>query len=107
MSNLFVHLNPDIFPEPHKFRPDRWLEPGAEALDTWLVAFSKGPRSCLGIKYVLRLLPPYPLLQRDIDEYERSLGWCELLMNVATLFRRFSVGMPGACYPLFAGGNQL
>ncbi len=51
ISNLFVHLNPTIFPEPHSFKPDRWLEKSENgSLDNWLVAFSKGPRSCLGIK---------------------------------------------------------
>ena len=49
-ASPFVHLNSEIFKDPYAFRPERWLEdPG---LDKWLVAFSKGPRSCLGIKYV-------------------------------------------------------
>ena len=52
MSNLFVHLNADVFPAPRQFRPERWLAPGAESLDAWLVAFARGPRSCLGIKCV-------------------------------------------------------
>ena len=30
------------------FRPERWLEPGAEGLKKYLVNFSKGSRSCLG-----------------------------------------------------------
>ena len=55
MSNLFVHLNADIFYEPRAFKPERWLEVkegDGESLEHWLVAFSKGPRSCLGLKYV-------------------------------------------------------
>jgi cytochrome P450 len=55
ISNVFVHMNPDIFPDPRTFRPERWLEDkidGSESLDRWLVAFSKGPRSCLGVKLV-------------------------------------------------------
>jgi cytochrome P450 len=44
-----VHFNADIFPEPDKFVPERWLDESAE-LDKWLVAFSRGPRMCLGIK---------------------------------------------------------
>ena len=57
-SNVFVHWNAGIFPEPHVFRPERWLEGrarGGESLDNWLVAFSKGPRSCIGIKCVVSL----------------------------------------------------
>lgn len=53
ISNCFVHNDPEIFPEPALFKPERWLQPdtkGGQSLDYWLVAFSKGPRSCLGQK---------------------------------------------------------
>ena len=51
-SNIFVHWNEALFPEPRAFRPERWLERGrdGESLDNWRVPFSKGPRSCIGIK---------------------------------------------------------
>ncbi|KAI9434338.1 putative cytochrome P450 [Lactarius indigo] len=68
-SPLFLHFSDQIFPKPHEFLPDRWLEPGSKALDNYLVAFSKGPRSCLGI----------------------NLGYCELYLTLAYLFRRFNV----------------
>ena len=42
MSHLIVHTNPDIYAEPDKFKPERWLE-AAESLDNYLVAFSRGP----------------------------------------------------------------
>ena len=48
--NKFVHLNQEIFTEPHAFKPERWLGASAESLEHWLVTFSKGPRSCLGVK---------------------------------------------------------
>jgi cytochrome P450 len=44
-----VHYNADIFPEPESFVPERWLDESTD-LDKWLVAFSRGPRMCLGIK---------------------------------------------------------
>ncbi|KAK7443452.1 hypothetical protein VKT23_015625 [Stygiomarasmius scandens] len=50
IANSFVHLNPDIFPEPKHFSPERWLQPDSHNLEKYLVAFGKGPRSCLGIK---------------------------------------------------------
>ncbi|EPQ55552.1 cytochrome P450, partial [Gloeophyllum trabeum ATCC 11539] len=46
-----VNLNGDIFPEPQRFIPERWLdEQGrlSNAKETWLVSFSKGPRACIG-----------------------------------------------------------
>ena len=49
-SVLFVSFSEDIFDRPHDFLPDRWLQPESKALEAWLVVFSKGPRSCLGIK---------------------------------------------------------
>ncbi|VDC03531.1 unnamed protein product [Peniophora sp. CBMAI 1063] len=65
MGSTFVHLNADVFPEPHSFRPERWLQHDAPRLDQYLVAFSKGQRSCLGI----------------------NLAWCEMYLLFGYLFR--------------------
>jgi cytochrome P450 len=49
-----VHNDPVIFPNPHVFVPDRWLKEDGSynvALEQNLMAFSKGQRSCIGIKY--------------------------------------------------------
>jgi cytochrome P450 len=49
-----VHNDPKIFPNPHLFVPDRWLKEDGSynvAMEQYLVAFSKGQRSCIGIKY--------------------------------------------------------
>jgi cytochrome P450 len=53
-----VHNDPRIFPDPYLFLPDRWLrEDGSYnvGMEQYLVAFSKGQRSCIGVKY-----PPLP-----------------------------------------------
>ncbi|KAI0711453.1 cytochrome P450 [Earliella scabrosa] len=68
MGASFVHLNSTIFPQPHDFIPERWLEP-KDSLDNHLVAFSKGPRTCLGI----------------------NLGWCELYLFFGYLFRKLDM----------------
>jgi len=66
-GSTFVHYNPKLFQSPDKFQPERWLnQPG---LDQWLVAFSRGPRSCLGI----------------------NLAWMELRLSFAHFFRRFDM----------------
>ena len=44
----FVHHHAEIFPDPFAFKPERWIQD--PSLEKWLCAFSKGPRSCLGIK---------------------------------------------------------
>ena len=48
-----VHYDPTIFPNPHIFVPDRWIKDGTYnvGMEQYLVAFSKGQRSCIGIKY--------------------------------------------------------
>jgi cytochrome P450 len=49
-SSYLLHMDPDVFPEPFAFRPQRWLDdPG---LKRHLFAFSRGNRGCLGMKYV-------------------------------------------------------
>lgn len=93
ISNLFVHLDAEVFPEPYAFKPERWLETysGTESLDHWLVAFSKGPRSCLGMKYVAEVV----LLYLVSSSFSHSLGWCELVLGFANVFRRFELKLDG------------
>ena len=47
MSSLLLHLNTKTFPEPNRFRPERWI--GNPHLSRSLVSFSKGSKQCLGI----------------------------------------------------------
>jgi cytochrome P450 len=49
-SPLFVSFSEEIFARAHEFLPDRWLQPDSKSLESYLVVFSKGPRSCIGIK---------------------------------------------------------
>ena len=67
VGSTFVHYNADIFPDPFVFRPERWLE--NPDLENWLIPFSRGPRSCLGV----------------------NLAWLELRLAFACTFRRFDV----------------
>ncbi|KAH8152938.1 uncharacterized protein LAJ45_03165 [Morchella importuna] len=50
MSSPYVHTNEGIFPDAHRFIPERWLQPNSKHLEHWLVPFSRGPRMCLGVK---------------------------------------------------------
>ncbi|KAF2456731.1 cytochrome P450 monooxygenase-like protein [Lineolata rhizophorae] len=66
-GSTFVHYNPKLFPEPQEFRPERWIE--NPSLDNYQVAFSKGPRMCLGI----------------------NLAWVELRYTVARIWRFYDM----------------
>ena len=60
-----------MFSDPDAFIPDRWLGEDAKTNEASLSAFSKGPRSCIGI----------------------NLAYCELYLVIAGVFRRFDVGL--------------
>lgn len=94
ITSVLVHQSPSIFPVPEKFNPGRWLGDDAKGLEQWLVAFSKGPRSCLGI----------------------NLAWCELYIAFATMLRRFEMRLDGTkredlvwrdCFTPYFSGRHL
>lgn len=68
MTSLLIHENPDIFPNPRVFKPERWLGDDQQRLLHYLTPFSRGTRACLGI----------------------NLAWAEMYLILATVFRRFS-----------------
>ncbi|KAJ5718425.1 benzoate 4-monooxygenase cytochrome P450, partial [Penicillium malachiteum] len=51
MSPYTLHRNPDVFPEPLKFKPERWLGQFGDLFEMkkWFWAFSSGGRMCIGI----------------------------------------------------------
>ena len=53
MSSVITHHDESVFPDSHAFVPERWLDEKGQhrkQLDRALLAFSKGSRSCVGIK---------------------------------------------------------
>lgn len=76
ISTYHIHYNPDIFPSPHTFMPERWLEEenrgekgNLEEMNRFLVPFSRGARMCLGM----------------------NLAYMELYVMIAYLVRRFDL----------------
>lgn len=91
MNAVFVHHDPAIFPEPSKFRPERWIEAEKEGkrLNGYLVSFTKGSRSCLGI----------------------NLAYAELYICVSRMFRLYhgaenESGAKGGRLELFETSNK-
>ena len=50
ICSTFLHHNSDIFHDPMTFIPERWLQPNSRELENSLLPFSRGPRSCPGVK---------------------------------------------------------
>lgn len=69
--NYFVNNDPEIFPDPLEYRPERWIE-AAEAgvrLEKYMVSFGRGSRSCVGI----------------------NLAWAELYLTLANVVIQFDM----------------
>ncbi|KAK7918195.1 hypothetical protein PG985_010069 [Apiospora marii] len=71
--NYVVNHDPDLFPRPLEFRPERWVDaPPREdgrRLDRYMVSFMRGSRSCIGI----------------------NLAWAELYLALAYVVTRFDL----------------
>ena len=71
MSSRFIHFNEDIYPNPTKFDPERWLkgEESQRLQKEHLASFSRGARRCIGM----------------------HLAYAELYLALARIFRRFDM----------------
>ncbi|KAI0047689.1 putative P450 monooxygenase [Auriscalpium vulgare] len=67
----FVQHAESVFERADEYLPERWLAGDANSLESSIVIFSKGPRSCLGI----------------------NLAYCELYLALAHIFRRFELAV--------------
>lgn len=74
-----IHLNPENFPEPQAFLPERWLQSEGKALKGKrmdMLSFGKGSRSCLGINLAyaeLYITLAALVLQFDFVPYETDV----------------------------------
>lgn len=54
MTTFVLHTDESSYPEPHRFNPDRWMEPNPWAAGQQsgrvFAPFSKGTRNCLGLQ---------------------------------------------------------
>lgn len=74
-----IHHDPEVFPEPERFRPERFLGPGAPSRRIWL-PFGAGTRHCIGsslslaaIKGILRTVLSRAELRPDRERAEAAV----------------------------------
>ncbi|KAK1139549.1 hypothetical protein N8T08_000689 [Aspergillus melleus] len=85
-----LHHNPDIFPDPESFKPERWLGEQGTKLTEWWNPFSRGTRSCIGQYLALNEIHSFIahlFLRFDLELFqtdERSVEWVE---HMFTKFR--------------------
>lgn len=83
MSPYMVHRVPEIFPDPYRFKPERWLSEYHSAYE--FMPFSAGPRYCIGT----------------------SLGMMQLKIALSMLLQRFSFTLKPGAHVDCAGLNSI
>ncbi|KAB8210281.1 cytochrome P450 [Aspergillus parasiticus] len=77
MSSTLMHHDERIFPDSHKFIPERWLDlEQRKHLEKYMVAFTKGSRQCIGMNLArseILLALPKVLRELDFELYETTL----------------------------------
>ncbi|KAI9902293.1 hypothetical protein N3K66_001645 [Trichothecium roseum] len=72
-STYFIHTDPDIYPDPWEFKPERWIEAAEKgvALSKYICNFSKGSRQCIG--YSMSFAEMYLTLSRIVRAFDMEL----------------------------------
>ncbi|KAI0592101.1 CypX Cytochrome P450 [Pyrenophora tritici-repentis] len=66
MAPYSLHRNGSVFPEPLKWKPERWLGGGKDKaeMEKWFWAFSSGARMCIGVHLATAEMALVPSLYR-------------------------------------------
>ncbi|KAL5362000.1 putative cytochrome P450 [Aspergillus floccosus] len=73
MTIYASHRDPDIFPDPETYRPDRWLDADArKRMEPYFIPFSAGARGCIG----------------------RNISYLEQAVVLASLVHRYEFVLP-------------
>lgn len=69
MSAFVAHRNAEIYPEPDKYIPERWLGEAGKELGPYFIAFSAGARGCIG----------------------RNISYLEQTVTLASVLHRYNI----------------
>ncbi|KAF4972290.1 hypothetical protein FSARC_1126 [Fusarium sarcochroum] len=77
ISAYVTHRDPQVFPEPEPYAPERWLGEKGKDLQPYFIAFSAGARGCIGrnISYLEQTV----LLASVVHRYEWALPYPEFI----------------------------
>ncbi|RMZ73054.1 glycosyl hydrolase family 3 N terminal domain-containing [Pyrenophora seminiperda CCB06] len=67
MAPYSLHRNENVFPEPLKWKPERWISGGKDKtaeMERWFWAFSSGARMCIGLHLAMAEMALVPSLYR-------------------------------------------
>jgi cytochrome P450 len=53
MTAYLQHTDPDVFPDPYSFVPERWLGGASAQMTRNLVPFARGSRNCIGMNLAM------------------------------------------------------
>ncbi|KAF3935122.1 hypothetical protein ABW20_dc0101106 [Dactylellina cionopaga] len=88
MAIYLIHYNPELFPNPKTFDPERWLQDPAEmaVANKFLVPFSKGSRACIGINLAhmeLYTIMAYLIRRHDLKIHNttaKDMEWWDMVI---------------------------
>ena len=79
MTTLSIHSDPNLFPDPWSFKPDRWLGEAGKHHQKYLNSFGRGTRKCLGMNLAnpemflglcATVMYDFELYKIDVDDVE-------------------------------------
>ncbi|KAI1352257.1 trichodiene oxygenase [Xylaria sp. FL0043] len=77
MTTIFMHRDPELYPSPEQFIPERWVDINQRRkAEKAFAPFSKGARICVGM----------------------HLAWAELYMFIAAIIPRYDLAFDAAAY---------
>ncbi|KAI0096385.1 cytochrome P450 [Nemania sp. FL0031] len=72
MTIQIAHMNPEVFEDSYKFRPERWLEDGNQKLHRGFLGFARGTRNCIGMNFARQEM--FIILATIIRKYDLYQG---------------------------------
>ena len=90
-----LHRNPEVFPEPEEWRPERWLDASADELvemRRWFWAWGSGPGMCLGQHFAT--YRKYQRLSSRAEAYRMFLVMKNLIVVLYVKYKSAIVDAP-------------